>query len=54
MAVVTPQRVYPRLIHLPDAEIRKLARHGAPGIVRAKLVDEPRRTVLEARVVETG
>lgn len=29
-----------------------LARHGAPGIVRARLVDEPRRTVLEAREVE--
>jgi hypothetical protein len=52
LAVVTPKRVYPRLIHLPDEAIRRLARHGAPGIVRAKLVDEPRRTVVEAREVE--
>lgn len=48
LAVVTPGRVYPRLIHLPDPEIRRLARDGGPGLSRTRLEDDPRRIVLEA------
>ena len=53
LAVVTPSRVYPRLIHLPDAEIRRLARVGGPGLACVALVDDHRRIVLEAREVES-
>lgn len=52
LAVVTPARVYPHLIHLPDGEIRRLARSGGPGIVRAQLEDDRRRIVLEALTID--
>jgi hypothetical protein len=52
LAVITPARVYPRAIYLPDHEIRRIARVGGPGIVRARLVDDRRRIVVEAREVE--
>lgn len=51
LAVVTPQRVYPRAIYLPDRAIRTLALHGGPGIVRAPLEDDRKRIVLEAELV---
>lgn len=49
LAVVTPARSYGR----GDAEwpddptLRRWVRHGAPGIVRARLPDDPKRWVLE-------
>lgn len=52
LAVVTPGRVYPHLIHLPEPEIRRLARDGAPGLARTRLEDDPRRIVLEAEIVD--
>lgn len=53
LAVVTPQRVYARHIHAAPEEVRALARHGGPGIRRARLEDAPKRIVLEADE-ETG
>ncbi len=52
LAVVTPSRVYPRLIQLSDLEIRRLARVGGPGLARTRLVDDRRRVVLEATEIE--
>lgn len=55
-AVLTPQRVYARgpeeFVWGPENELRKLARVQRPGIVRAKLTDDPRRIVID--VEETG
>jgi hypothetical protein len=48
MAIVTPARVYPHLIQLPEHEIRRLARVGGPGLARTQLEDDRRRIVLEA------
>ncbi len=52
LAVVTPGRVYPHLIHLPEPEIRRLARDGATGLARTRLEDDPRRIVLEAEIAD--
>jgi len=52
LAVVTPARVYPWLIHLPEDEIRRLARVGGPGLARTRLEDDRRRIVLEAVEIE--
>lgn len=56
IAVVTPAHVYARgEAAWPDEQtLRQWARHGAPGIRRAVLRDEPRRVVLEADEDETG
>jgi len=55
-AVVTPARIYARgpdeFVWGPEDELRKLARRARPGIVRAKLTDDPRRVVID--VEETG
>lgn len=49
LAVVTPAHVYARgEARWPDEQtIRRWARHGAPGVRRAVLRDEPKRVVLE-------
>lgn len=54
LAVITPGRVYPHLIHLPEHEIRRLSRVGGPGLVRTKLEDDRRRIVLEATEIAAG
>ena len=54
MAVITPGRVYARLIHLPDLEIRRLARVGGPGLARTRLADDRKRVVLEATEIESA
>lgn len=55
-AVVTPARIYARgpeeFVWGPEDELRRLARRTRPGIVRAKLTDDPRRVVID--VDETG
>lgn len=55
-AVVTPQRIYARgpeeFVWCGEEELRRLARRARPGIVRAKLTDDPRRVVID--VEEAG
>lgn len=56
-AIITPQRVYARgpeeFVWGSEHDLRRMARSSArPGIVRAKLTDDPRRVVID--VEETG
>lgn len=55
-AIITPKRIYARgpeeFVWGPEDELRRLARGNRPGVVRAKLTDDPRRVLLD--VEETG
>lgn len=55
-AVITPKRVYARgpdeFVWGSENELRKLTRVDRPGIVRARLTDDPKRVVID--VEETG
>lgn len=50
-AIITPARIYARgpdeFVWGPEDELRRLARRDRPGVVRAKLTDDPRRTLLD-------
>lgn len=55
-AIITPKRVYARgpeeFVWGPEGELRKLARVDRPGVVRARLTDDPSRVVID--IDETG
>lgn len=54
-AIITPARVYARgpdeFVWGSEDELRKLARRERPGIVRAKLTDDPRRVMIDVEDV---
>lgn len=55
LAVVLPGRgLYMRNIQADRDTVRRLARHGGPGIRRAELADDPGRIVVIAATEETG
>jgi Zn-dependent peptidase ImmA (M78 family) len=55
-AIVTPHRVYARgpeeFVWGPEDELRKLARGNRPGVMRARLTDDPRRVLID--IDDTG